>query len=79
MREFMNSLMNYYNTNAKFHSFVVFVEMGAVSFATSYSGGLPTTKAGWVALVFAGGGAVWGAIKRWLSTNVATENLTLKS
>lgn len=75
----MKSLMNFYNTNAYFHSFVVAVEMGVVSFATSYSGGLPTNKAGWVSLGFAVGGVVWGAVKRWLATNVATTSLTMKA
>jgi len=70
-------LMNFYNTNALFHSLVLGVEAAIISFATSYNGGLPTNKAGWVSLAFGVGGAVWGAIKRWMATNVATKNLAM--
>jgi len=78
MKALIESVINFYNTNAYFHSFVIAVEMAVVSFATSWQGGLPTTKAAWVSLGFAVGGAVWAAIKRWLATNVATKNLTMK-
>ena len=72
------SLMNYYNTNSKFHSFVVAVEFAAVSAATSWDGGLPTTKSAWLALGGFSGGLIWGAVKRWLATNVATEAIQLQ-
>ena len=72
------TIMNLYNTSTVFHSLVIAVEMAVVSFATSYSGGLPTSRAGWVSLAFAFGGAIWAAIKRWLATNVATKQVPLK-
>jgi hypothetical protein len=71
-------LLNFYNTNAVFHSFVVGMEMATVSFITSYNGGLPTTKAEWVSVAAGVGGMLWGALKRWLATNVATTGLQLK-
>jgi hypothetical protein len=75
----MKSLMNLYNTNTLFHSFVLGLEMALVSFITSYNGGLPTTKAAWVSLALGVGGAVWGAIKRWLANNVATQPVAAKA
>lgn len=71
-------ITNYYNSNAKFHSFVVAAEFAAVSAVTSYNGGLPNSKTGWAALGSAVLGGAWGFVKRWLATNVATQNLTLK-
>lgn len=71
-------IVNFYNTNAAFHSFVVALEMAVVSFVTSYNGGVPATKAALVSLCFAFAGAIWGAVKRWLATNVATSNLKMK-
>lgn len=73
-----NKLINYYNTNAKFHSFVVAIEFAAVSAATSYQGGVPNSKSGWTALAGFVGGMVWGASKRWLAINVATEGVEPK-
>jgi hypothetical protein len=74
----MNWVMNLYNTNATFHSFIVAMEMAIVSFVTSYQGGMPTTKSAWISLACAAGGAVWGALKRYLATNVATVGVTTK-
>lgn len=71
-------LLNLYNSNAYFHSFVVALEMAVVSFATSYNGGLPSSKSAWVSLGFAVSGVLWGAAKRWMATNVATVGLNLK-
>jgi len=71
-------LMNFYNTSAAFHSFVVALEYAAISFITSYQGGVPSSKAGWLALGGAFLGALVGGIKRWLATNVATQGLRLK-
>jgi len=65
-----NKIVNFYKTNGKFHSFVVAVEFGLVSGLTSLTGGIPGTKAGWIALAGIVGGAVWGAAKRWATTNV---------
>jgi hypothetical protein len=70
-------VMNFYNTNAPFHSLVIALEYATVSFLTSYSGGLPKGKAGWVALVASLGGALWAAGKRWMATNEATKNLKM--
>lgn len=70
-------VMNYYNTNAKFHSFVVAVEYAAVGFLSTWPGGVPTSKQGWVALGAGVAGAIISAVKRWAATNVATQNLTL--
>jgi hypothetical protein len=74
----VTKILNWYNTNTYFHSFVLALEAALISFATSYSGGLPTNKSGWVALASALGGAVWGALKRWLSQNVATVGVEVK-
>jgi hypothetical protein len=71
-------IVNYYNTNAYFHSFVEATEAAIVSFCTSWSGGLPLTKAAWVAVFFAMGKALWSAWKRWMQTNVATVAIPMK-
>ena len=78
MKEFIKRLVTFYNTNSKFHSFVVAVEYAAVSFLTSWSGGVPTGRSGWVALAGAFGGSLIGAAKRWLATNVATVGVEVK-
>jgi len=73
----LKKVMNLYNTNAKFHSFVVALEYGAVGFLSTWNGGIPSGKQGWIALAAGLAGAVISAGKRWAATNVATENLTL--
>jgi hypothetical protein len=75
----MKTIVNFYNTNSYFHSFVIAMEMAIVSFVTSYDGGLPTTKSALVSLAFAVGGALWAALKRWLATNVATVGVVPKN
>jgi hypothetical protein len=72
-------IVNFYNQNAYFHSFVVAVEWGLVSFWTSYSGGVPATKSAWASFGLALGGALWAALKRWMATNVATDGLNMKA
>lgn len=64
-------IVTLYAANGKFHALVVAIEMALVSFGTSYNGGLPVTKAAWVSLGFAVGGAIWGGIKGWLRNDVA--------
>jgi hypothetical protein len=71
--------MNLYNTNSYFHSFITAIEMALVGFITSYSGGLPTTKTAWATVAAAVGGALWGALRNWLATNVATQARSLKA
>lgn len=71
-------IINFYNTNAKFHSFVVSIEYAAVGAIVSYDGGALNSKTAWIAAVSAVAGAIVGAAKRWLATNVATQNLQLK-
>jgi hypothetical protein len=78
MKGFITKVLNFYNTNAKFHSFVMAVEYAVVGFVVSY-GSVPSNKAGWAALGAGLVGAGWGAIKRWLLTNVATSNLQMKA
>lgn len=74
-----NKLINYYNTNAKFHSFVVAVEQGAgMGLALAFGGGAPLSKSAWIVAAGTVGGAIWGAAKRWLATNVATEGVEPK-
>jgi len=55
------------------------MEAAIISFITSYNAGLPTTKAAWTSLAFAVGGAIWGAFKRWLANNVATQPVVAKT
>ena len=64
------SIKQAYAANGKFHALVVALEWAGVSFATSYTGGLPTTRAAWVSLGLGIGGAAWGAFKGWLRTSV---------
>lgn len=73
-----NKIVNYYNTNSKFHSFVVAVEFALVSALSTYDGGVPTTKSAWIALGGFVAGVAWGAVKRWLVQNVATAPVELK-
>jgi hypothetical protein len=72
-------LMNLYNTNSTFHSFVTGLEGAIVSAATSYTGGVPTNKTGWYALASFFGVAVYNYIKRYLQTNVATRSVLAKT
>jgi hypothetical protein len=74
----MQKIINYYNTNAKFHAFVLGLEMSIATALTSYSGGFPTTKSAWIAFAAFIGGAAWGGIKRWLQQNVASAPVALK-
>lgn len=80
MKNFVQKIVNFYNTNAKFHSFVVAVEYGAVSFVTGYfsTGNLPMSKKALVAFGVGLVGAVIAAVKRWAATNLATQNLQMK-
>jgi hypothetical protein len=75
----LTKIINFYNQNAYFHSFVIAVEFALVSFMTSYNGGIPVNQTAWVSFGSALGGAVWAAVKRWLATNVATHGLNMKS
>ena len=77
MSNLFKTILNYYNTNTYFHSFVLAIEAAVISFGTAYNGGLPSTKAAWVSLAFAFGGAIWGAFKRWLASNVATKSVPI--
>ena len=74
----MQKLVNYYNTNSTFHSFVICLEYAAVCFITSYSGGMPTSKSGWAALGAGLVGALVGAFKRWAAVNVASVGVDVK-
>lgn len=71
-------IINFYNTNLYFHSFILAIEAAIISFFTSYNGGIPASRAAWISLAFAVGGALWGAIKRWMATNVATAAVPMK-
>lgn len=81
MKSLLQKIANFYNTNAKFHSFVLAVEYGAASFITAYfsTASLPTSKKALVAFLVGMGGAVVAAVKRWLVTNLATKTMQLKS
>lgn len=79
MKKIIQSLINYYNLSPTFHSFVICLEYAAVSFVTSYSGGVPTSKSGWIALGGAFVGTVIGAAKRWVATNIATVRVPQKN
>lgn len=73
MKNLIKKVLNYYNSNTYFHSFVLAIEAAVISFATAYNGGIPASKSAWVGLACAFGGALWGACKRWLASNVATK------
>ena len=68
-------IVNFYNTNTYFHSLVIALEYAAVGFLSSWSGGIPTSKSGWLTLGAAFLGAIVAALKRWLQNNVATVNV----
>ena len=55
-----------YAAHGKFYALVTALEMAAVSYLVSYSGGLPTNKSQLFAFLAGLGGAAWGAIKGWL-------------
>lgn len=73
MKNLIQKIVNLYAANGKFHSFVIAMEFAIVGFLTTYSGGLPTSKDGWMALAAGIGGALWGAVKGWLRNNVAQQ------
>lgn len=75
----MKYFVNLYNTNATFHSFVLALEYAGVAFLSTYQGGVPTSRQGWIALGTGVAGALISAGKRWLVTNYATKNLELKN
>jgi hypothetical protein len=77
MSNFFKKILNFYNTNTYFHSFILALEAAVISFVASYHGGVPASKAAWLSLLFAFAGALWGAIKRWLASNVATKSVPL--
>lgn len=69
IRTAFQKLVQLYTANGKFHSFVVACETGLASGLTSYSGGVPSGKAGWIALATFVGGFLWGSVKGWLRQN----------
>ena len=81
IKGFLQKLANFYNTNAKFHSFVVGLETTAYTFLSTsiLAGGIPSSKRALVALAIGLGGALWAWFKRWAATNLATKNLQLKN
>ena len=72
-------LISLYESNAYVKSLVTALEMTVVSFVTSYSGGLPSSKSGWVALASALGGAVWSALRTWLVQNAVKAQVAPKA
>jgi hypothetical protein len=86
MKAFWVWISNLYNQNSAFHSLVMALEyafasyVGATIDAWFANGTLnfPTSKAAWVAVAIGLAGALWAAFKRWMATNVATANLTMK-
>ena len=70
-------IVNLYNTNALFHSFVQGAISAMIVAFSTYSGGVPTSKAGWYA---AGAFFVKGFISfatRWAQQNVATKSIPM--
>lgn len=72
-------IMNLYNTNTTFHSLVTGLEGALVSAITSWNGGIPVNKTGWVALGSFVGVALYNFLKRWMQQNVATKNVINKT
>jgi hypothetical protein len=70
MKALLQKIAAAYAANGKFHSFVVAMEYAAVGFLTTWTGGIPSGKAGWFALDSAFGGVLVGAFKGWLRNNV---------
>lgn len=70
MKNFINWVVSLYVQNKKFHSFVIALEFALVGFLSTYSGGVPTSKQGWISLGAGLVGAAWGAVKGWLRNNV---------
>ena len=81
MKNLLQKIANFYNTNAKFHSFVLAIEYAAASFLTAYFsvGTLPTNKKALIAFGVGMVGALVAAMKRWIVTNLATQNLQMKN
>jgi hypothetical protein len=74
----MKWLVNFYNVNNYFHSFTNGMVFALVGFITTYSQGVPSSKAGWLALASGVGGALFKALTRWLQNNVATAGVLPK-
>jgi hypothetical protein len=70
--QMIKKIVNFYNTSTVFHSFVSGVEGAIVGALSSWSGGVPVGKAGWIALAAFIGKALWSWWKRWAQNNVAT-------
>lgn len=74
----LQKIINYYNTNAYFHSFVGALEGALLVFFATYNGGIPSTRAAWLILIGAVVKALFNAAKRWTQTNVATAAIPMK-
>jgi cyanate permease len=74
----MSWLINLYNTNTLFHGFVTGLEFAILTWFAQLSGGVPTTKSGWITLVVGLGGAVYGFLRNWITTYVASQQAALK-
>lgn len=71
-------IMNYYNTQPLFQSFVSGAEGAVLGALSSWSGGIPLNKAGWITLACFFGKALYGWGKRWMQQNVATVGVVAK-
>jgi hypothetical protein len=73
----LRKIFNYYNTNVTFHSFIQ-GGIGALLVAvTTYSGGVPVNKAGWLAVIAFFVKAIISWATRWAQQNVATRAIPM--
>lgn len=78
MKQWIRNIVNFYNQNAAMHSFVSGLEGAVVGALTSWGGGIPVNKSGWIVLGCFVGKAAWGYIKHWLQVNAATVGTQVK-
>ena len=70
MKKLINWVVSLYVQNKKFHALVVALEFAIIAFLSTYSGGIPTSKQGWISLGAGLLGAAWGALKGWARNNL---------
>lgn len=67
MKQALQSLINFYNTNKTFHGFVAAAEGGAfMGLLTATANGVDFSKKGLTALVVAVAGGIGVAVRNWL-------------
>ena len=71
IKVWLQKLAYYYKTNAKFHSFVYGIEIAVSTALVTYSGGWPTSKNAWIALISFVGGIAYRYVRQFIADALA--------